>query len=132
VNNLGLYKTFTTVAKKVGGPGNLLAAVAASGYVVLRGAEAGGKKAVKTTRAARKKRSAPVVGEGSLFQVTRPGSEGRGGLTLRQGDAFRVLECDGDAVLIELLGNPDNPFFVSGQFLQTVSNFSAKDAAPDA
>jgi hypothetical protein len=33
------------------------------------------------------------------------------------------LECDGDAILIEVVGDPDNPYFVSSKFLRSVSNF---------
>lgn len=36
---------------------------------------------------------------------------------------FRVLECDGDAVLVEVVGNTDNPHFVSRAFLVSISAF---------
>ena len=41
----------------------------------------------------------------------------------RVGDEYRVLECDEDAILIEVLGDPNNPYFVSGALLATISDF---------
>lgn len=64
------------------------------------------------------------------FAVSSPGEDGSG-LTLRAGDEYRVLECDGDAVLIEVLNDRGNPYFVSGEFLRKVSDFPAEGAAAE-
>ena len=128
MGNLGAYQAMTTMAKKVGGPVVLTVITAASGWAVLRSAEAGVKKAFKVTKVALKKRSAPCATKGQLFEVTADGADGSAGLTLHSGDSFRVLECDADSILIEVLDNPANPYFVSRQFLTTVSDFPVDDA----
>ena len=46
----------------------------------------------------------------------------------RVGDEYRVLECDGDAILIEVLGDPGSPYFVSSKFLRSVSDFPQEDS----
>ncbi|MGX1549315.1 hypothetical protein [Streptomyces adustus] len=50
------------------------------------------------------------------------GGDGKG-LALRAGDQYRVMECDGEAILIEVLGGTNNPYFTSAQFLASVSGF---------
>ncbi|MER5334490.1 hypothetical protein [Micromonospora sp. NPDC002717] len=116
----------TTIAKKVGGPATLLIATLASGYIIGRTTEAGGKKAFKAWVAALKNRNTPCATKGQLFRVVTDG-EDSSGLKLRAGDEYRVLECDADAILIEVLNDPDNPYFVSGEFLTTISDFPAED-----
>lgn len=49
-------------------------------------------------------------------------------LTIEAGDAYMVLECAGDAVLIEVLGDPGNPYMVSSNFLRSVSDFPSDQA----
>ena len=49
MSNLGMYQTITTLAKKVGGPKNLIILTMGAGYVVFRSGEAVVKKAVKET-----------------------------------------------------------------------------------
>ncbi len=126
MGNLGHYQDMTTLAKKLGGPAALLLATLGSGYVLGRGLEAGGKKAFKAAVAAFKKRNTPCATKGQLFSVVTDGEDNRG-LKLSAGDEYRVLECDGDAILIEVLNGPDNPHFVSGEFLATISDFPATD-----
>ena len=45
------------------------------------------------------------------------------GVLLREGDQFKVLERDGDAVLIEILGDDGSPYFVSADFLSEISGY---------
>ncbi len=45
-------------------------------------------------------------------------------MVFKEGDHFKVLEEDGDSVLIELLGNDDNPYFVSKELLKEISDYS--------
>jgi len=129
VGNLGWYQTMTTVAKALGGPGKALAIVgtgiALAGYGVVRGIETGGKKLYRVVV---ENRSAPCPTKGQIFVVVADGEAG-GGLTLTAGDEFRVLECDGDAILVEVLGDADNPYFVSGELLGSISDFPATDSA---
>ncbi|MGD9962021.1 hypothetical protein [Nocardioides sp.] len=128
MGNLGAYQTMTSLAKKVGGPKALAVMIAASGWAVGRGTEAGGKYGFKATKAALKRRNAPCPTKGLLFDVTADGTDSGAGLTLHLGDSYRVLECDEDAILIEVLDNATNPYFVSRQFLTTVSDFPTDDA----
>jgi hypothetical protein len=68
----------------------------------------------------------PCATKGQVFEVVSDG-ENSSGLELWAGNEYRVLECDGDAILIEVLDNADNPYFVSGEFLATISDFPAED-----
>ena len=45
------------------------------------------------------------------------------GLQFSEGDKFKVLEQDGEAVLIEKIGADSNPYFVSAKFLNEISEF---------
>lgn len=118
MGNLGAYQQMTTIAKKFGGPQGLLAVTALGGYALLRPAEAGVRRAVRAFR----RRGAPCATQGQVFVVTSAGHD-VGGLAVQEGDAYRVLECDGDAVLVELIGRADNPHFVSLGFLSSISDF---------
>lgn len=117
MGNLGTYQAMTTIAKKVGGPKVLMAATAVLGYTVLRPVEAGVKKGIRAI----KDRSAPCATKGDVFRATSAGEAG--GLKIRSGDEYRVLECDGDAILVEVLGDPGSPYFVSSKFLRLISDF---------
>lgn len=125
MGNLGLYQTLTTVTKALGGPKKALVivgtGVAVAGYGVFRGVEAGGKKLFRVAVA---RRNAPCQAAGLTFTVAADAEAG-GGLTLLAGNEYRVLECDGDAIQIEVLGDDDNPYFVSGELLSAVSDFPA-------
>lgn len=124
MGNLGTYQAMTTLAKKLGGPKALLAVTAVTGYTVLRPAEAGIKRALQAIR----KRYSPCIEEGAVFTASADGDDGSG-FAIRQGDEYRVLERDGEAVLVEVIGHPDNPYFVSGSFLASISDFPWVDAA---
>lgn len=58
----------------------------------------------------------------TIFTVKTEAAD-KQGLKFQKGDKFRVLETDGDAILIELLGNSNNPYFVSDSFLKSISDF---------
>lgn len=118
MGNVGAYQAMTTLAKKMGGPAVLAAAVAVGGYTVLRPVEVGVKRAVQAV----KKKGAPCATKGQVFRVTSDGESS--GFVIREGDHYRVLECDGDAVLIEVIGKPDNPYSVPGTFLSSISDFT--------
>jgi hypothetical protein len=126
MGNLGGYQAMTRIVKALGGPKR--AAVIVGGGLLLTGAGlyAGGQKVVKTVIYRIKPSVEPCPTKGQVFKVASDGEDGNG-LTLRSGDEYRVLECDGDAILLEVIGRPDNPHFVSGAFLVTVSDFPAGD-----
>lgn len=125
MGNLGTYQAMTMLAKKVGGPRSLAAVTAVTGYVVIRPAEAG----VRRVAQAIKKRNVPCTTKDQVFRVTTDG-EDASGLMIKGGDEYRVLECDGDAVLIEVLGDSNSPYFVSSGFLESISDFPQKDTKP--
>jgi hypothetical protein len=106
MSNLGAYQAMATIAKKVGGPKVLAAITIVGGYVVIRPADAGAKKAVQAI----KRRSEPCATKGQLFRATADGDDS--GLRIRVGDEYGVLECDGEVILIEVLGDPGSPYFV--------------------
>lgn len=121
MGNLGWYQVMTSVAKKVGGPLKLGALIfgtgAATGAVVTVGAGAIKGKVSRTLDEKNKVRAAAVV-----HTVNREGQSNEG-LLLKEGDQFKVLELDGDAALIELLGDTNNPYFVSAKFLESISDY---------
>jgi len=115
MGNLGLYQAMTWLAKRVGGPLALALITAAAGYLIGRTGEVGIKRAYKKIK---RKLGSKI----KSYDVISYGKESNG-LEFNAGDKFMVLESDGDAVLIELIGNTDNPHFVSGSFLSTISDF---------
>ena len=128
MGNLGSYQLFTTVAKKVGGPVVLLVGTAIGGWFVGRVTEVGGKKIVKVAKSKLTKRSAPTAASARIFTVHTDG-DATSELKFHVGDEYRVLERDKDAVLIEVLDNADNPYFVSSGILASLSDFPADEAA---
>lgn len=122
MSNLGWYQKITTAAKKVGGPKNFLLLVGVGGYGILRLGEAGAKKFVKAVM--RYKKNKQLLSK--LYAVHSEG-ESNEGLQFNIGDLFRVIESDGDAVLIEKIGEKNNPYFVSKELLLTISDYSAQE-----
>ena len=120
MSNLGDYQRIVELAKKAGSPKKLGLITLAVGAVAWRGIEAGGRYAIRRMREA----NTPCPTQGQEFTVTTTGT--RDGLTLKSGDRYRVLECDDDAILIELDGNDDNPHVVAKAFLHAVSNYPKK------
>lgn len=121
MSNLGLYQGMVVLAKKVGGPLALGAIVAFGGWALGRGGEAGGKGIARAVRNARQSKS-EVVEVAPIFTVSAEAECG-GGLFLHPGEKFRVLERDGDSVLIDLIGDKNSPYMVSGAKLASVSDF---------
>lgn len=118
MSNLGWYQVMTTLAKKVGGPLILWLFAALTGYVVIRTGEAGVKTIVKKGKKNIKEKS--YINK--LFTVSTDATD-KQGLKFQKGGQFRILETEGEAILIELLGNDNNPYFVSRNFLRTISDF---------
>ena len=57
-----------------------------------------------------------------VFTVTSDSVDNQG-LKFCVGDRFVVLESDKDAILIEKIGDSHNPYFVSAEFLHSISDF---------
>lgn len=120
MSNLGLYQTMTTMAKKMGGPVQLGAMTALGGYVVGKTVEAGGKQIVKNVK---KRIENKKTVSADVYVVHTEGTSNEG-LHFSIDDRFRVLETAEDAVLIEKIGDTNNPYFVSADVLQSISNFN--------
>lgn len=123
MGNLGWYQLMTTVAKKVGGPKQLLALVAAGGYVIIRGVEAGGKKVIKVIKLVKKdnkeKSTSKVL---PAYKFIIDGKDDKG-LIFSSGDVFYVAARHDDVILIEKEKDDNNPYFVSVDWLMKVSSF---------
>ncbi|QHM35663.1 hypothetical protein C7M35_03084 (plasmid) [Lactiplantibacillus plantarum] len=120
MGNLGWCQLMTTVAKKVGGPKQLLALVAAGGYVIIRGVEAGGKKVIKLVKKDNKEKSTSKVLPAYKFIID--GKDDKG-LIFSSGDVFYVAARHDDVILIEKEKDDNNPYFVSVDWLMKVSSF---------
>lgn len=118
--------------KKVGGPGKLIALIAGSGAVVGALVVEGGKiafKKGKETVAHFKEKSNELYKNTQVKYIIKQDGESNEGLKLKKGDSFRVLESDGDAVLIELIGNKNNPYFVSKEVLERISDYKGNSVS---
>lgn len=117
MSNLGWYQIMTTVAKKVGGPLNLAGIFVGSGVLIGVGGSAIKNKIVKELDKKMRRAKAAVI------YTVRMESKSKEGLSFKVGERFKVLEKDGDAALIEKLGETNNPYFVSAEFLRFISDY---------
>lgn len=113
--NLGGYQVLTTVSKKIGGPGNLV------GGLIGVGATIAAAICIPITKRITEKRIYKKM-DMIIYTVNNDGKDTKG-LEMRKGDQFRVLERDKDAILIEKIGDSNNPYFVSAEFLWGISDF---------
>lgn len=121
MSNLGWYQTMTTASKKVGGPLNLAGIILAIGTglgcCLTTGVNAIRKKVVKQLDEKKKQEIAATV----YTVITEARSNE--GVVFNVNDKFKVLEIDGKAALIEKLEDSNNPYFVSTEFLTSISDF---------
>lgn len=126
MSNLGAYQWITSTSKKVGGPINLLlltgATGAIAGTVVYKTIEFGVKKGIKARKAHQAPHTWCLKANANIYSVTSAGTSDEG-VEFSIGTKFKVLETDGDSVLIEKIGDGNNPYFVSKEFLHTISDF---------
>lgn len=117
MSNLGLYQKMTIYAKKVGGPINFLLLIASCGYGVGKMIEGGIKKSVKIIK--------NHSNDKTSIKLHHVHSECTcsGGVNFKTGDSYIILERDKDAVLIEKIGDTNNPYFVSVDLLRSISDF---------
>lgn len=122
MSNLGMYQTLTTMAKKVGGP-KIFFALLASGSAILGGGAFAGGTAIKNIVKSKfeKNRQKKLL---SRLYTVKKGGRSKEGLLFVEGDTYKVLKIDGDACLIEKIGDVNNPYYVSRKFLSTISDFS--------
>lgn len=119
MSNLGAYQKMTTWSKKMGGPKPFLCTVAIGGYVILRTVELSGKIIKKTL-----KKRLPYKKERPEYLYTiHTASTNDKDLNFSIGDKFNVLEIDKNVVLIEKKGDMNNPYCVSLNWLQSISDF---------
>ena len=118
MSNLGMYQIFTTIAKKVGGPAVLTGILMASGYVVLRSVEAGGKQVIKLVKEKVNKPTEIIT----IYSFVVSGV-GDNNLKFGENDKFIVAATHGDVVLIEKQNDNNNPYFVSLAWLMKVSSY---------
>lgn len=122
MSNLGAYQWITSTSKKVGGPINLLLLTGAIGAAVYKVSEIGVKKGIKAFKVHQATKTKRLEANKNIYSVTSPGTSNEG-IEFPIGTKFRVLEKDGNSVLIEKIGDKNNPYFVSAEFLCNVSNF---------
>lgn len=133
MSNLGDYQRITTLIKQLGGPKAAKAIVAAGAVLLVTAggaAHAGYQKAAPKVKDWISKLGQPDALAGHVYAIHIDAEDDQG-LAFKAGDTFRVLERDGDAVLIELIGNDDNPWAVSAKFLAQVSDFPAESTETD-
>lgn len=119
MSNLGWYQTMTTWEKKVGGPLQLLGTADVGGYVVIRTFEAAGKSVFKKVKKSSNSKHKVVIDTYAIKTAGKSSEE----VQFEVGDQFHVLEIAGDAVLIEKIGDVNNPYFVSADLLRSISDF---------
>jgi hypothetical protein len=122
MSNLGGYQKIVKAAKTVGGPRNFVLLTFVVGVAVGIGVEVGTKKIVKTVKSKSNNRKGLVETENLSLDVIADGKDNNV-LEFHVGDKYRILESDGDAILIEKLGDDNNPYFVSSDFLNVISDF---------
>lgn len=116
MSNLGLYQVMTTVAKKVGGPAILGLGTLAIGA----GLGVGGDEGVRGLREKRKARiSKAILENGTELNITGKYKD-KHKLILEPGDTVRVLESDGESILIEKIGDKNNPYFIGWNDLKKI------------
>ena len=121
MSNLGWYQVITTWSKKVGGPLNLLGIVAGVGAI----GGVAGTKGVEALVGSQKKKAAEKEKAAELLKTYTVSKEcvSNEGLQFHVGETFKVLERDGNAVLIEKLGDDNNPYFVAAELLNEISDY---------
>ena len=147
MSNLGGYQWLTTFCKKVGGPfvGTLI--IAGAGYITGRSIEFGAKKAldkVKENLDTDKENcnNKPVQDNGnnvteiedpqkntsdvnqleSIIKTVKKAGLDNQGLSFEPGDEIKVIDQDGDSVLIEKMGDDNNPYFIDAAFLNDITS----------
>ena len=80
------------------------------------------KKGIKAIKKKRMEKKEVAKSNIRQYEVKTSGVSNEG-LTFKIGEYFKVLEADGDAVLIEKIGDENNPYFVSAELLKDISDY---------
>ena len=100
-------------SKKTGGPIRLLFLTLLAGYGIGKTVEGGIRYVIE--------HGSSNINSCEYFIHTD--GESNEGKNFRVGDKFKVLEKHDDAVLIEILGDLNNPYFVNEELLKEISNY---------
>ena len=92
-----------------------------TGAAIYKGGEIALKQCLKAIKAHKAKKLATETNE-KLHEVISPDKSNEG-LEFAIGDQFRVLDMDGNSVLIEKIGDRNNPYFVSAELLHKISDY---------
>ena len=122
MGNLGWYQIVTALSKKVGGPLKLLAIVFGGGTLFGGGTTLGVQKLRKIILKNLKEKK--QADESAVIYTVNSDGQSNEGLQFKEGEQFKILETEGDAGLIEKIGDGNNPYFVSLKFLSSISNYS--------
>lgn len=146
VGNLGGYQIITTLVKRLGGPTKAVvkaviglafsvAGGGAIGYAV--GEKHGEKKAIEAMKPQTGAIGSPAASEGqariangSEYLVSRAATSSDG-TAFSPGDRLRVMDSDGDAVMVERVGDDNSPYWVSRAFLLSVAEEADKAERPE-
>lgn len=118
VSNLGNYQRMVTLAKKVGGPLTLATIVFSSGVATTKIAEQGYKSVKKymNTRTNSKVKAKRIY---TVHTDANYNDE----IYFKKGRKLNVLIIDKDSAVVEVVGENDNPYVVTRDFLKKVSDF---------
>jgi len=122
MGNLGWYQKITTISKAVGGPKNLIGLLIGGGIAIGTGGTLLTQKVIKAVKIKIKSINISYMENGKVFTVSVDYKD-ENGLDLKIDDNFKILKSDGDAILIEIIGNNNNPYFVSGELLRKISDY---------
>lgn len=122
MSNLGAYQWMTTASKKVGGPINFLLLVATTGATIYKGGEIVVRKCIRTIKS-HKKANIAIESKDNLYKVNIA-CKSNAGLEFEIGEQFRILVADGDSMLIEKIGDRNNPYFVPVKLLREISDYT--------
>lgn len=117
MSNLGFYQTVTTIIKKSGGPKNFV------GYLIMASTAALGTVGTLGYKLGQKNEKSKSIASKKRVYIVNKDDVSNEGVRFNVGDKFQVLESDGDAVLIAILNDKDNPHFVDRTLLTEISNY---------
>jgi len=122
-NNLGMYLWMTKTSKRVGGPVNFLALVATFGalsYELARIAYGKGKNYIHDF-CKENKHWGTESSEIKQYKIKKDYIFDNQ-LSFKKGDSIIILDEDGDALMIEKIGDNNNPYFISREVFATIAD----------
>ena len=122
MSNLGAYQWMTATAKKVGGPVNFMILIAGVGAATYKVAEVTVVSAAKGVKKLIEANQYYVITEEKIYIITSDDKTNKA-VKFKAGDQFKILQSDGDAVLVEKIGDKNNPYFVSAKLLRKISDY---------